>query len=292
MTDEDALAAEFEAHRPYLHAVAFRVLGSHSDADDAVQEAWLRLARTGGGEIADLRGWLTTVTGRICLDVLRRRGTRREQPLELDVGALPLDAAADARIDPEEEALLAESVGLALYVVMDALTPAERVSFVLHDVFEVPFDAIAGVLGRSTAAAKMLASRARGRLRSGAPAPSSGSGAAGRDVVDAFLAAAGRGDVAGLLSVLAPDVELRAHGPGGSTVVRGAAEVAAQAARFARPGATGHPALVDGRPGVLITVGGRPVTVLAFTVADGAVTAISGLTDPARLGRIVPSWVA
>ncbi|MBD2898109.1 putative ECF RNA polymerase sigma factor SigI [Actinomadura sp. RB99] len=289
MTDEDALAAEFQAHRPYLHAVAFRVLGSHSDADDAVQEAWLRLART-GGEIADLRGWLTTVTGRICLDVLRRRGTRREQPLELDVGALPLDAAADTRIYPEEEALLAESVGLALYVVMDALTPAERVSFVLHDVFEVPFDAIAGVLGRSTAAAKMLASRARGRLRSGAPAP--GSGAAARDVVDAFLAAAGRGDVAGLLSVLAPDVELRAHGPGGSTVVRGAAEVAAQAARFARPGATGHPALVDGRPGVLITVGGRPVTVLAFTVADGAVTAISGLTDPARLGRIVPSWVA
>ncbi|GAA0283630.1 RNA polymerase sigma factor SigJ [Actinomadura nitritigenes] len=290
MTDEDRLAAEFEAHRPYLHAVAFRVLGSHSDADDAVQEAWLRLARTGGGEIADLRGWLTTVTGRICLDVLRRRGTRREQPLELDVGALPLDAAADAATDPEEEALLAESVGLALYVVMDALTPAERVSFVLHDVFEVPFDAIAGVLGRSTAAAKMLASRARGRLRSGAPA--SGSGAAARDVVDAFLAAAGRGDVAGLLSVLAPDVELRAHGPGGSTVVRGAAEVAAQAARFARPGAVGHPALVDGRPGVLITAGGRPVTVLAFTVADGAVTAIRGLTDPARLGRIVPSWVA
>ncbi|MGI5323868.1 sigma-70 family RNA polymerase sigma factor [Actinomadura nitritigenes] len=292
MTDEDELAAEFEAHRPYLHAVAFRVLGSHSDADDAVQEAWLRLARTGGGEIADLRGWLTTVTGRICLDVLRRRGTRREQPLELDVGVLPLDAAAvaDGAIDPEEEALLAESVGLALYVVMDALTPAERVSFVLHDVFEVPFDAIAGVLGRSTAAAKMLASRARGRLRSGAPAP--GSGAAGRDVVDAFLAAAGRGDVAGLLSVLAPDVELHAHGPGGSTVVRGAAEVMAQAARFARPGAVGHPALVDGRPGVLITVGGRPVTVLAFTVADGAVTAIRGLTDPARLGRIVPSWVA
>jgi RNA polymerase sigma factor (sigma-70 family) len=290
VTEEDQLAAEFEAHRPYLHAVASRVLGSHSDADDAVQEAWLRLARTGAGGIGDLRGWLTTVTGRICLDALRRRGTRREQPLELDLGPLPLDAAADPRIDPEEEAVLAESVGLALYVVMDALTPAERVSFVLHDVFEVPFDAIAGVLGRSTAAAKMLASRARGRLRSGAPA--SGSGAAGRDVVDAFLAAAGRGDVAGLLAVLAPDVQLRAHGPGGSVAVRGAAEVAAQASRFAQPGAVGHPVLVDGRPGVLITIGGRPVTVMAFTVADGAVTAIRGLTDPARLGRIVPSWVA
>ncbi|QKG24491.1 sigma-70 family RNA polymerase sigma factor [Actinomadura verrucosospora] len=290
MTDEDQLAADFEAQRPYLHAVAFRVLGSHSDADDAVQEAWLRLARTGAAGIADLRGWLTTVTGRICLDALRRRGTRREQPLELDIGALPLDASADARIDPEEEALLAESVGLALYVVMDALTPAERVSFVLHDVFGVPFDAIAGVLGRSTPAAKMLASRARGRLRSGAPPAASG--AAARDVVEAFLAAAGRGDVAGLLSVLAPDVELRAHGPGGSVVVRGAAEVAAQASRFARPDAVGHPVLADGRPGVLITVGGRPVTVLAFTVEDGAVTAIRGLTDPARLGRIVPSWVA
>jgi RNA polymerase sigma factor (sigma-70 family) len=290
VTDEEELAAEFETQRPYLHAIAFRMLGSHADADDAVQEAWLRLARTGGGDIDDLRGWLTTVTGRICLDVLRRRGVRGEQPLELDVGMLPREAVADSRIDPGEEAVLADSVSLALYVVMDALTPAERVSFVLHDVFEVPFDAIAAILGRSTAATKMLASRARGRLRLSANAADAH--AAAREVVDAFLAAAGRGDVAGLLTVLAPEVELHAEGRGGSVVVRGAGEVAARATAYARPGARAHPALVDGVPGVLITAGGRPVTVMAFTVTDGAVTSIRSLAAPARLGQLVPSWVA
>ncbi len=186
MTEEEQLAAEFESHRSYLHAIAFRVLGSHADADDAVQEAWLRLVRTGGGGIEDLRGWLTTVTGRICLDALRKRGVRGEQPLELSVGMLPLEAAGARSIDPEHEAVLAESVGLALYVVMDALTPAERVSFVLHDVFEIPFDAIAAILGRSTAATKMLASRARGRIRLGTPAMAAD--AAAREVVDAFRA--------------------------------------------------------------------------------------------------------
>nr|BFE37844.1 RNA polymerase sigma factor SigJ [Actinomadura rugatobispora] len=266
------------------------MLGSHADADDAVQEAWLRLARTGRSGIEDLRGWLTTVTGRICLDALRRREVRSEQPLELVVGALPREAVGDSRIDPEEEAVLADSVGLALYVVMDALTPAERVSFVLHDVFEVPFDAIAAILGRSTAATKMLASRARERLRLGAS--TEGAHAAAREVVEAFLAAAGRGDVAGLLTVLAPEVELRARGPEGTAVVHGAHEVVAQATRFARPDAHAHPALVDGVPSVLITVGGRSVTVMAFTVTDGAVTVIRGLTDPARLGQVVPSWVA
>jgi RNA polymerase sigma-70 factor (ECF subfamily) len=266
------------------------MLGSHADADDAVQEAWLRLARTGGAGIEDLRGWLTTVTSRICLDALRRRGVRGEQPLELDVGTLPRDAVRDSRIDPEEEAVLAESVGLALYVVMDALTPAERVSFVLHDIFEVPFDAIAAILGRSTAATKMLASRARGRLRLGAP--TANTHAAARDVVDAFFAAAGRGDVAGLLTVLAPEVEMRAQGPDGTVIIRGAGQVAAQATMYARPDALVHPALVDGVPGVLVTIGGRPVTVMAFTVADGAITAIRGLTAPARLGQVVPSWVA
>jgi RNA polymerase sigma factor (sigma-70 family) len=288
VTEEEELAARFETQRPYLHAIAYRMLGSHADADDAVQEAWLRLARTGGAGIEDLRGWLTTVTSRICLDALRRRGVRGEQPLELDVGTLRREAAGDLRIDPEEEALLAESVGLALYVVMDALTPAERVSFVLHDIFEVPFDAIAAILGRSTAATKMLASRARGRLRLGAPPAN----AAARDVVDAFFAAAGRGDVAGLLSVLAPEVEMRAQGPEGTVVIRGAGEVVAQATRFARPDALVHPALVDGVPGVLVTVGGRPVMVMAFTVAEGVVTAIHALTAPARLGQVVPSWVA
>ncbi|MGI5175393.1 sigma-70 family RNA polymerase sigma factor [Dactylosporangium sp. CA-152071] len=275
---------EFDAHRPYLHAVAYRILGSHADADDAVQEAWLRLARTGSEGIDDLRGWLTTVTSRICLDTLRVRGRRGEEPLELLVGSLSDDA------DPSREVLLAESVGLALYVVMDALTPAERVSFVLHDVFDVPFDAIAGVLGRSTAATKMLASRARSRVRLGRPSAGDqpGDQAAARQVIDAFLAAAGRGDVAALLTVLAPDIELRAAG----TLIRGATAVATQATTFARPDAVVHPALIDGVPGVLVTVGGRPVTVMAFTVTGGVVTRISTLTDPARLAQIVPSWVA
>jgi RNA polymerase sigma factor (sigma-70 family) len=169
VTEEEELAAQFEIQRPYLHGIAFRMLGSHAEADDAVQEAWLRLARTDAGSIEDLRGWLTTVTGRICLDALRRRGLRGEQPLELHVGMPGWDTAADSGIDPEEQALLADSVGLALYVVMDALTPAERVSFVLHDIFDIPFDTIAAILGRSTPAAKMLGSRARGRLRLGTP---------------------------------------------------------------------------------------------------------------------------
>ena len=291
VTEEEQLATGFEVHRPYLHAIAFRTLGSHADADDAVQEAWLRLARTGGG-IEDLRGWLTTVTGRICLDALRRRGVRGEQRLELGVGMLPQEPAAGSRIDPEEQALLADSVGLALYVVMDALTPAERVSFILHDVFEVPFDAIAAILGRSSAATKMLASRARGRIRLGTPATAAD--AAAREVVDAFFAAAGRGDLAGLLAVLAPEVELRTQGPDGTIVVRGAGEVAARATMAAGSGAgtVPHPVLVDGVPGVLITVRGRPVTVMAFTVADGAIAAIRVLTAPDRLAQVVPSWVA
>jgi RNA polymerase sigma-70 factor (ECF subfamily) len=292
VTEEEQLAAEFEAQRPYLHAIAFRTLGSHADADDAVQEAWLRLARTGREGIEDLRGWLTTVTGRICLDALRRRGVRGEQPLELSIGMLPPEASGNARIDPEEEVLLADSVGLALYVVMDALTPAERVSFVLHDVFEIPFDAIGAILGRSTAATKMLASRARGRIRLGTPATATD--AADREVVGAFLAAAGQGDLGGLLAVLAPDVEFRAQGRGGTLVVRGAGEVAARARTGAgpHPGALTHPVLVDGVPGVLVTMDGRPVTIMAFTVADGVITAIRLLGDPDRLAQAVPSWVA
>ena len=248
MTAEEELAAGFETQRSYLHAIAFRVLGSHADADDAVQEAWLRLARTSGGGIEDLRGWLTTVTGRICLDVLRRRGARAEQPLEISAGLLAREAAGDGRTGPEEEALLADSVGLALYVVMDALTPAERVSFVLHDVFEVPFGAIATILGRSTAATKMLASRARGRIRLGPPAAAAD--AAAREVIDAFYAAAGRGDLAGLLAVLAPEAELRMHGPEGTLVVRGAGEVAARATMGApgRAGASGAHRRCPGRP--------------------------------------------
>lgn len=282
MTDQDTLAADFEAHRPYLHAMAFRVLGSHADADDAVQEAWLRLARTGGDGIDELRGWLTTVTGRICLDVLRRRGARGEQPLELDLWT----ALSDFSPDPEAEAVLADSVGLALYVVMDALTPAERVSFVLHDVFDMPFDTIAAILGRSTAATKMLASRARGRIRLGTPTADAHSAA--RGVVDAFLAAAGKGDVLGLLALLAPEVELHV----GTVVIRGADKVATQATFGARSNAKAHPALVNGVPGALITANGVPSILMAFTVENGRIATIRTLSDPKRLAQIVPSWVA
>jgi RNA polymerase sigma-70 factor, ECF subfamily len=287
---EQQLAAEFETHRPYLHAIAFRMLGSHADADDAGQEAWLRLARTGSGGIENLRGWLTTVTGRICLDALRRRSVRAEQPLELNVGSLPREAARAGRGDPEEKALLADSIGLALYVVMDALSPAERVSFVLHDMFDVPFDTIAAILDRSTAATKMLASRARGRIR--LSPPGTATDAAPREVVGAFLAAASRGDIAGLLAVLAPEVELRARSPRGTTVVCGAREIATRARTGARLGALAHPVLVDGAPGVLFTVHGRPVTVMAFTITGGSITMIRTLTDPGRLAQVVPSWVA
>ena len=288
MTEEERLAAEFEIHRPYLHAIAFRVLGSHADADDAVQEAWLRLARADSGSIEELRGWLTTVTSRICLDMLRRRGVRGEEPLELSVGMLPLDA--DPGTNPEEEALLADSVGLALYVVMDELTPAERVSFVLHDVFEIPFDAIAGVLGRSLPATRMLASRARARIRLGTPGTATD--AADREVIDAFLAAAGRGDLEGLLAVLDPEAELHGVGPQGTFVVHGAEQIARNARVGARQGALVHPAVVDGVPGLLVTIDGQPHTVLAITVTNGVITMIRSLSDPGRLAQLVPSWVA
>jgi len=288
MTEEERLAAEFEIHRPYLHAIAFRVLGSHADADDAVQEAWLRLARADSRSIEELRGWLTTVTSRICLDMLRRRGVRGEEPLELSVGMLALDA--DPGTNPEDEALLADSVGLALYVVMDELTPAERVSFVLHDVFEIPFDAIAGVLGRSIPATRMLASRARARIRLGAPGTATD--AAGREVIDAFLAAAGRGDLEGLLAVLDPEAELHGVGPQGAFVVHGAEQIARNARVGARQGALVHPAVVDGLPGLLVTIDGQPHTVLAVTVTNGVITMIRSLSDPDRLAQIVPSWVA
>jgi RNA polymerase sigma factor (sigma-70 family) len=287
MTGEEQLAAGFEAQRPYLRTLAFRVLGSHADAEDAVQEAWLRLARAGGAGIDDLRAWLTTVTGRICLDVLRSRRTRSEQPLELSLGLLTAEATADPGVSPEDHVLLADSVGLALSVVMDALTPAERVSFVLHDVFEVPFDAIARILDRSTAATKMLASRARGRIRLGTPAADQ----AAWEVVDAFLEAAGRGDVAGLLAVLAPEVEFRGSRPGGSLVVRGAAEVAGRAGTGGGGGTRAHRVVVDGMPGILVVAGGRPVTVMAFSVSGGVITVIRAHSDPDRLAQIVPSWV-
>jgi RNA polymerase sigma-70 factor (ECF subfamily) len=292
---DEQLASAFAGQRPYLHAMACRMLGSHADADDAVQEAWVRLARAGGG-IAELRAWLTTVTARICLDMLRARGARGEQPLEVTM-RMPLGSLdAGASADPEKEALLAESVSLALYVVMDALTPAERVAFVLHDVFDVPFGSVATVLGRSTDATKMLASRARGRVRLSEPGdPAGAGGQAGREVIDAFFAAARQGDIDALLDVLAPDVELQAMGPAGGAVVRGAANVAARAsmgAMRARAGARLHPAVLDGLPGALVLVDGHPVSVFAFVIGDGKITAIKTLPDPARLAALVPPWAS
>ena len=290
------LAAAFERQRPYLRTVALRILGAGAEADDAVQEAWLRLGRTGGEGIDDLRAWLTRVTSRVCLDMLRTRRLRREVPVEIDLDDLPAGAARagveDRAPTPEEEVLLAESVGLALHVVMDSLTPAERVAFVLHDIFDLPFAQIADVLGRSPDAVKMLASRARRRVRVVTPEARPGV-ADERAVVDAFFAAAGSGDLSALVALLAADAELHAVNPKGVTVVQGPAKIAAQAgaARAGRAsGAILRSITVRGAPGVLILVGNRPVTVMAFTVRDGLISKISSVSDPTRLGQIVPSW--
>jgi RNA polymerase sigma-70 factor (ECF subfamily) len=290
------LAAAFERERAYLWTVAVRMLGSGEDADDAVQEAWLRLNRSGGEGIADLRAWLTTVTSRVCLDMLRTRRIRREVPVEIDLD----DALSGARptgveprtATPEEEVLLAESVGLALHIVMDSLTPAERVAFVLHDIFDLPFNLIADVLGRSPDAVKMLASRARRRVRV-VPADTTASDADDRAVIDAFFAAAASGDLSALLTLLAPDAELRAFTPEGVNVVQGAAKIAAQAGAARAGTAAGailQPITLRGTPGVLILVNNRPITILAFTVRDGLVTEIRSVTDPGRLAQIIPSW--
>ena len=297
VTDTTDLAAAFERQRPYLRTVALRMLGSGDDADDAVQEAWLRLNRGGGEGIEDLRAWLTTVTSRVCLDMLRTRRTRREVPVEIDLddllGGPARPDAADREPTPEDELLLAESVGLALHVVMDSLTPAERVAFVLHDIFDLPFSQVAEVLGRSTDAVKMLASRARRRVRLVAPEVHRDD-ADDRAVVDAFFAAAGSGDLSALLALLAPDAELRAFTPQGVTVVQGAAKIAANAKGGASRGAVLRPVLrpvtARGASGVLIVIDGRPASVMTFTVREGLIAEIRSVADPDRLAQIVPSW--
>ena len=292
------LVAAFEHDRPYLRTVALRMLGSGEDAEDAVQEAWLRLNRTRADEIEDLHAWLTTVTSRVCLDMLRTRRSRREVPVEIDLDSL-LDSSTrvgggSRPPTPEEEALLAESVGLALHIVMDSLTPAERVAFVLHDIFDLPFGQIADVLGRSTEAVKMLASRARHRVRVVPPEPPD-SHADDRAVVDAFFAAAGAGDLSALLALLAPDAELHAFNPEGITVVQDPAKIAAQAGAAragAAAGAVLEPITLRGAPGVLIVVNDRPIMVVAFTIQDRLITKVTSLTDPNRLAKIVPTWAA
>jgi RNA polymerase sigma-70 factor, ECF subfamily len=296
-SDVSDLIAEFERHRPYVRAVAVRMLGSGNDADDAVQEAWMRLSRAGGDGIEDLRAWLTTVTSRVCLDMLRNRRGRREVPVSIDLDELldDPDLAEPRRrpATPEEEVLLAESVGIALHVVMDSLSPAERVAFVLHDIFAVPFVQVADVLDRSTAAVKMLASRARNRVRLAAPEQLR-EDAGDRAVVDAFFAAAGSGDLSALLALLAPDVQLHVFTPEGSRLVTGAKKVAAQAGAGARRSAALRPVMrpvtVRRSAGVLIVLEGRPMFVLTFTVQDGLITAVRSVNDPDRLAQIVPSW--
>jgi RNA polymerase sigma factor (sigma-70 family) len=281
MDQHDWLVERFEANRPHLRAVAYRMLGSLGDADDAVQEAWLRLSRADTSGVENLGGWLTTVVARVCLNMLRSRQSRREESLDARIPD-PI-VSRENGVDPQEDAVLADSVGLALLVVLETLTPAERLAFVLHDMFAVPFDEIAPMLGRSPTATRQLASRARRRVRGSAPAPDADV-VRQREVVDAFFAAARGGDFDALVAVLDPDVVARTDGgPGASVIVRGAHVVAGRAMTFAQPSATLRPALVNGAAGVVITANGRLVSVMAFTVKDGKIVEIDALTDPARL---------
>ncbi|MFF7296851.1 sigma-70 family RNA polymerase sigma factor [Streptomyces sp. NPDC008265] len=292
MGGNEELARRFEEHRPHLRAVAYRMLGSLAESEDAVQEAWIRLSRSDTGAVENLGGWLTTVVGRLCLDMLRSRTTRREDPLHGEDGRVRLPDPVVSRpdgLDPEQEVLLADSVGIALMVVLETLTPAERLAFVLHDLFAVPFDEIAPVLGRGAAATRQLASRARRRVQGAVPSPAPDRERL-RAIVDAFLSASRGGDFEALMALLDPDVVARSDGgalrPG--LVRRGAAEVASQAVTFARFAEAAHPVLVNGLPGVLAMAEGRAMSVMAFTVRDGRITALDILTDLERLARIDP----
>ena len=288
MTQDQWQAEQFELHRAYLRQVARRMLGSALEADDAVQEAWLRLNRSDTGPVENMRAWLTTVVGRICLDMLRARKARRE---ELVDGWLPEPIVTiDEPSEPEREALLADSVGLALLVVLETLTPAERLAFVLHDMFGVPFDEIAPIVERSADATRQLASRARRRVR-GAPEPETHDLAAQRKVVEAFLDASRNGNFEALVGILDPHVVFRADaGPTGPRVpaeVRGAHAVAELVLARGTPAAPfGRPAIVDGRPGAVVKVGGRLVSVVAFTIEAGRVLAVDLLVDPEKLRRV------
>ena len=283
MEESELLVERFEADRARLKAVAYRMLGSLEEADDAVQEAWLRLSRSDASAVENLGGWLTTVVGRVCLDMLRSRRSRREESLRVPDPIV----SREGGIDPEHEALLADSVGLALFAVLETLSPAERLAFVLHDTFGVPFAEIGPIVGRSPAAARQLASRARRRVRGAATVPDPDP-ARQREVVDAFLAAAREGDFDALVAVLDPDVVLRADlGPaGGSREVRGAAAVAGQASTYARLDLLVRPALVNGAAGAVSTLGGEPFSVGGFTVRDGKIVEIDLLADPERLHHL------
>ncbi|MCT9104751.1 RNA polymerase sigma factor SigJ [Streptomyces mirabilis] len=286
----ERLADRFQEHRGRLRAVAYRMLGSLSEADDAVQEVWLKLGRTDVGEIRNLAGWLTTVVGRVCLDLLRTRAARREEPLDTYVPD-PLVSPLE-RIDPEQEVLLADSVGLALLVVLDTLEPAERLAFVLHDMFAVPFDDIAPVVGRSSAATRQLASRARRRVRGAAAPEPELDPARQKLVLEAFLAASRAGDFEALVSVLHPDVVLRVDsgvlvgGAAASKVVHGATGVAQQALMFRQFAEFSRLALVNGAIGVVTAPEGRPLSVMGVTITDGRIVEMYILADPARLSDL------
>ena len=284
MDPQEWLARQFEHHRPRLRAVAYRMLGSTSDADDAVQEAWIRLSRTDAGEVENLGGWLTTVVGRVALNILRARSMRREQPLEVHVPDPIVDPVEGS--DPEHEALLADSVGLALLVVLETLTPAERLAFVLHDMFAVPFEQIAPIVERSPQATRQLASRARRRVR-GAPVPDANLNAQWQ-VVEAFITAARHGDFDALVAILDPDVVLRADGglTGLSQHVRGAEAVASQALLWSRVDLTMRRVLINGAAGMVTFLHGQPFSIGAVTVRNGKIVELDFLTDPERIAQL------
>ena len=290
MNERDWLAEQFESHRPHLNSVAYRMLGSVSEAEDAVQEAWLRLSRSDADALVNLGGWLTTVVGRVCLDMLRARRARRE---EYPGTWLPEPIVVDTENDPEQEALLADSVGLALLVVLDTLTPSERLAFVLHDMFAVPFEEIAEIVGRTPAAARQLASRARRRVQGATPAADPDL-ARQREVVDAFLAAARAGDFEALVEVLDPDVVFRADRGAesrrarppvtGATAV--AREILARGAPFAP---LAQPAIVNGAAGLVVPARGRLLAAVGFTVSGGRIVEIDIVADPAKLRAVARS---
>ncbi|MFD7065815.1 sigma-70 family RNA polymerase sigma factor [Streptomyces sp. NPDC059913] len=287
MNEKELLAERFEAERAQLRAVAYRMLGSVAEGEDAVQETWLKLGRSDVSEVRNLGAWLTTVVGRVCLDMLRSRASRREDPLPEGEERLRLPdpvVSGLAPIDPEREILVADSVGIALMVVLDTLSPAERLAFVLHDMFDVPFDEIARILGRTAASTRQLASRARRRVQGVAPAADTDV-ARKREVVNAFVTASRSGDFEALLTVLDPEVVARSDG---GTLVpsilrRGAADVASQAITFARFAADARLVLVNGTPGVVSFAEDRPLAVMSFTIRDGRITGLDILTDPSRL---------
>ena len=285
MPTPEGLAQQFEEHRAHLRGVAYRMLGSASEAEDAVQESWIRLGRTDVSAVENLRAWLTTVVGRVCLDMLRTRTLRREAPLDEDAVHVP-DPVITRADDPESNAMLADSVGLALLVVLETLEPAERLAFVLHDVFGMSFDEIAPIVDRSPVAARQLASRARRRVQGSVP-DTDRDLQQQRRVVDAFLAAAHEGDFERLMTVLDPDIVLRADAgalASASRVVRGAQAVAGQAATFSRLGLSNHVVLVNGNVGLLTrTPDGRLFSVIGFTIARGRIVEMDILADPERL---------